>query len=368
MQKTRLILGIMLLLSLCIFALVPLGIAGSEPGTVENIGPTSVENSLVQLVTETGLISLSIDGLGVYPENTGIIQVEKPAGATVRKAYMAAASTGGSYYHIVTGDIKIDGVGIAWDYEVSSSIYSYNYWAEVTSIVKPKIDAAPAGRIDFTITENLAHTDDIDGELLAVIFDDPCQLECNTVVLLFGAQDVLGDEFTIVLPAPIDLSEPYLTLGFSLGISFGYQTGGSQYSYVNINGIRMTSWAGGEDDCVDPPGLNGKLLTVGGLDDNTANPPDPYHLAFGDFRYDDELYNLIDLVEDGDTSITVWTQNPSHDDNIFFGALYLGHNLEWPQPKVIPEVPLGTVVASMAMIIALVAYVATPKWRKKQEY
>jgi len=33
---------------------------------------------------------------------------------------------------------------------------------------------------------------------------------------------------------------------------------------------------------------------------------------------------------------------------------------------VIPEVPLGTIMASAAMIIALVAYVALPKWRRKQ--
>jgi hypothetical protein len=32
---------------------------------------------------------------------------------------------------------------------------------------------------------------------------------------------------------------------------------------------------------------------------------------------------------------------------------------------VIPEVPLGAVMASVAMIIALVAYVARPKWRRK---
>ena len=34
---------------------------------------------------------------------------------------------------------------------------------------------------------------------------------------------------------------------------------------------------------------------------------------------------------------------------------------------VIPEVPLGTIVASAAMIIALVAYVSVPKWRRKRQ-
>ena len=35
---------------------------------------------------------------------------------------------------------------------------------------------------------------------------------------------------------------------------------------------------------------------------------------------------------------------------------------------VIPEVPLGTIMASAAMIIALLAYVARPKWRRKRKY
>lgn len=38
-----------------------------------------------------------------------------------------------------------------------------------------------------------------------------------------------------------------------------------------------------------------------------------------------------------------------------------------PPAHVIPEVPLGTIVASAAMIIALAAYVAVPKWRRKQK-
>jgi len=35
---------------------------------------------------------------------------------------------------------------------------------------------------------------------------------------------------------------------------------------------------------------------------------------------------------------------------------------------VIPEVPLGTIMASAAMIIALVAYIELPKWRRKRKY
>lgn len=36
--------------------------------------------------------------------------------------------------------------------------------------------------------------------------------------------------------------------------------------------------------------------------------------------------------------------------------------------NVIPEVPLGTVMASAAMMIALVTYIVVPKWRRKREY
>jgi len=35
-------------------------------------------------------------------------------------------------------------------------------------------------------------------------------------------------------------------------------------------------------------------------------------------------------------------------------------------PRVIPDVPVGTVAASVTMIIALIAYFAVPKFRKKQ--
>jgi len=59
------------------------------------------------------------------------------------------------------------------------------------------------------------------------------------------------------------------------------------------------------------------------LDDSNANPPNPYATANGDPRQDDELYDLIPFVSDGDTTITVYTLNPSDDDNIYFTALFL---------------------------------------------
>ncbi|WP_202320074.1 Ig-like domain-containing protein [Archaeoglobus neptunius] len=311
------------LVTMAAFMLLLTNVSAVDTGTdIDDAGLTEVTmGSIVPVVTESGKISLSIDGLGIYPASSGIIQVEKPNGATVRAAYLAAATTGFTRYKLSDGDVAIDGVGVSWDIETPSSISSWNYWANVTSIVKSKIDSAPAGRIDFNISE--ANTYRIDGVILAVIFDDPNQVTDNTVILLFGAQDVNGDTFAVLFAEPIDKSDPNLVLDMSLGISYGYQDSSdyTQYSNVDVNGVRLTSSAGGHDD---GQAHNGALLTVGGLDDSNANPADAY--SHGDAtspRYDDELYSLIPLVADGDTTITVYTDNPSNDDNIFFAAFFL---------------------------------------------
>jgi hypothetical protein len=239
---------------------------------------------------------------------------------------MAAASTGFSSYSIVNGDITIDGQAVIWDALLSplpNSIFSRNSWADVTALVKPKIDAAPVGRVDFTVAEP-NNPVSIDGEILAVIFDDPAQSTINTVILLYGAQNVAGDNFNVLLANPIDLSDPDLAVDMSLGISFGFQPSG-QFSQVDVNTTRLTTSAGGQDDGV-VPAFNGALITVGGLDDSNANPANPFATDIssgGDHRYDDELYDLLPFVNNGDTNINVATRNPSNDDNIFFAAFNL---------------------------------------------
>ncbi len=293
--------------------------AETTPGTGEettlrtaSVAPMAlaapVSTSLAPVVTETGKISLSVDGLGT--DGAGIIQVEKPAGATVRSAYMVGVSLWNAG-PIADGQVTIDGQPVNWDLSVNK--YTYNHWADVTPLVKAKIDGASTGRVDFTITESDAYY--VDGTVLVVIFDDPDQVDDNTIVLLFGAQSTDGDTFNLLLAEPIDTSTPDMSFDMGLGISFSYQSGDSQYSIVNVNGQRLTSAAGGEDD---GESSNGELITVGGLDDSNANPADPNQTAYSDPRLDDELYNILDFVEDGDSTITVHTQNPSNDDNIFF--------------------------------------------------
>lgn len=292
--------------------------AGERPeGPAGPLSPSAlnINQSLSQVISEYGKIKLSMDALGTV-ESSGDIHVDKPAGATVRKAYLLSATTGFDYYELASGDVTLLGNIVVWNKEITSSIGSYNYWADVTAVIKPTIDAAPTGQVNIAIGEN--NSSFIDGEILVVIFDDPNQTQDTTVLLYFGAQNVSGDSFIIDFSVPINKSDPNLVLDYSLGISYSYQVNGvQQYSIVDINGNRLTTAAGGEDD---GSSINGALITVGGFGDTNDNPADPNSLPIDQFS-DDELYNLIPFVNNGDSSVTINTSNPSIDDNILFASL-----------------------------------------------
>jgi hypothetical protein len=290
-------------------------------------GPWAIEyGSLAPIITESGPITLSVDASGSnggpYQHRAGApmtLRVQKPAGATVRRAFVAAASTGFSGRKLVAGDVTLDGAGFPWQISTTSNISSWNHWAEVTALVKPKLDSAPAGLVSFGVAE--VNTTSIDGEILAVIFDDPAQPTHNTVALMFGAQHVAGDTFHVALGGPIDKADPALAIELALGISFGFQAASgvqTQRSIVRVNNSLLTSLAGGQDDGA---AQNGALITVGGVGDSPANPPPD--ATSGPPHGDDELYNLLPVVAHGAQAITIFSQNPSNDDNIFFAALSL---------------------------------------------
>ncbi len=295
---------------------IPIGERPENSAPLQEIQP-NITASLSQVVKEYGKISMSLDALGTTG-STGAIQVNKPNGAIVRKAYLLAATTGFTSYQLQTGDVKLQGNSVIWEKSVASHINSYNYWADVTAIVKPVVNAAPAGEVNLTIDETVSGS--IDGEILAVIFDDPNQLVNNTILFTFGAQNISGDTILLELGSPIDKADPNLILDYSLGISYGYQGYGTQYSIIDVNGQRLSTSSGGEDD---GEGANGALITVGGIGDTNVNPADPNATPIN-ARSDDELYDLKPFVSTGDTSITINTRNPSNDDNIFFSALLLG--------------------------------------------
>ena len=186
--------------------------------------------------------------------------------------------------------------------------------ADVTSIVKAKVDPRPKGRVNFFVRE-IYDNASIDGEVLVVVYRVPSMTTAQqrTAVLLFGGQKVSGDRFEIDLASPIDKTKPGNRIRMGLGISFGYQ-GTDQYSIIDVGGKRLTTSAGGQDD---GDSLDGALITVGGFGNSPANPVSPTATP-SDARTDDESYNLLPFVKHQSSKIVVETSNPSGDDNIFF--------------------------------------------------
>ena len=312
-------------------ALVAAGIAGAgllglvpgahadEPVAV-GVGEVPADAALLRSATSlqvfysiSGHVSYSVDGVGSN-DPTQLVQVQKPnASATVIKAYLMAATIydGGS---IPDGGITLNGAGVNWELTVAGPITNTNHRADVTAIVQPVVDVAGPGLIDFTLAEPYG-TFLVDGEILVVIFNDPTITDDRTVALMFGGQATTGDTFTINFAQPIDPSAPGARADMGLGIS--YSVGGDQHSNIDVQGVRMSSSAGGYDDGILN---NGGLITVGGIGNSNTNPPDPN--STGDSSYDDELYSLLPFINASTTVVTVNTVNPSNDDNIFFAHFY----------------------------------------------
>ncbi len=272
--------------------------------------PQSAQAVLDILVNETGKLSLSADGAGSTAVST-TIQVEKPnAAASVRSAFLSCASLGGRV--ISHGDISLDTNPVNFSASViADSPFAFNnVFGEVTAFVKPRVDAAPPGLVSFEQSEVASST--IDGCALYVIFDNPSAPD-STIFVLFGSQTSTGDSFDVTLAEPLDPENDTAEMG--LAISFSFQ--GSMVSSLDVNGTRLTSSAGGQDDGA---GTDGALITVGGIGDTNENPP-PLVEFPSSSRFDDELYNLLPFVGSGETSIRIDTRNPSNDDNIFAGHM-----------------------------------------------
>jgi hypothetical protein len=270
------------------------------------------------MVRVSGHLAWSVDGLGVGSPATGTVQVDKPAGATVLAAYYMAAQT-----NVVAGapsGISLGGSDVTFSHGVTDDTGFYgfnNVFAEVTDIVAPLVDAAPAGIVDVAVDEGQTLTE---GTALVVIFDDPT-VDYASVVLEFGRSAPDGDQFSLEFPA---LTQPQVDdLRMSIGVSYSYQPG--QDSTITVDGTTLADEAGNYEDCATFPNCgNGALFTVGGVGDNLDNPTVPAPSQF-DANNDDELYSLAPFVSVGDSSINVSTLNPSHDDNLFFAGFYLNH-------------------------------------------
>lgn len=304
------------------------------------LAPTWAQAGLEPFAVLSGKLSISVDAAG-STANPMTIAVNKPgASATVSQAWLMTASTPFSEQADVDdGAITLDGQPISWDdgFNIGVPFGTFrNRIADVTDVVKTKLDLSAPGLVTFDITEasNEAitaapDTDTVDGEVLVVVFEDPEASEETTLILLFGGQKVNRDRFSIQTDTPFDPTRDEAVATMGIAIGFGDQ-GIEQATLIDVNGRRLTSAAGGQDDGEN---ANGSLITVGGIGDDTANPVDPNQSPNGP-RSDDELYDLLDFVVAGENTIIVDTVNPTFDDNLFFayfelsGIAELGEALE----------------------------------------
>ncbi len=321
-------------------AVAGLSFAGMQPGSAAEVSgsisaaegaastiPDAVQaaSGLKVIYRKYGKYYLSVDAKGSNNASHKV-KVEKPSNsAKVEKAYLMAASLSGRT--INNGDVELKNKKINWSTSVRNGLSSnanffHNVLADVTKFVKPIVDPASKGTIKIKLEEPIG-TSTIDGEILAVVFKDKKMKKEQTVVLLFGGQQLSGDRFEVSLKKGIDPKKKNAIADMGLGISFGCQgnCGNTpvQYSTVEVNGSRISTSAGGQDDGILE---NGALITVGGIGDKNKNPKDA-NATPTDTRDDDEMYSLLPFIKKSDKLIYIDTQNPSDDDNIFFAWLAL---------------------------------------------
>jgi hypothetical protein len=291
------------------YSLLPLGIT---VGLCLNITPASASLMARNVISNA---ALSIDGFGSL-SNNGIIQANIPAGSTIQRAYLYAASV---WNKSPVYGVTFHGNQLSLN---SATILSPNNnpaetarW-DVTNIIASSFTG---GLQDFSIVENGQN----DGAVLVVAYSNS-STQGLTSVILDGELSTGGDT------VQFDFDSPYTGGDFlvSLASSYSSQPSG-QFTQIDVttnstNNRRLSTSAGGQDDgeWVDVGG--GALMTVGGIGDDPTNP-DPLALSSDGPRIDDEYYNLAlgnsasaaPFISPGDTFLRLTTQNPTNDDNVF---------------------------------------------------
>ena len=199
----------------------------------------------------------------------------------------------------------------------------------------------------------------VDGEVLAIVYSNPAE-QVRTIAFLDGFSASGGDTTSINLADPLTAAQsadPNFEALMSLGIGFSFRPG-NQFSAVDVNGQRLTSDAGGQDDGIPNSIGNGGLITVGGIGDNPDNPADPLAFSFSNPLLDDELYTLTPFLSAGDTVITIDTENPSAYDNVFFASFNItgvGGGNQPPPSSSVPDA--GSTASLLGMAIASIGWI-----------
>lgn len=302
-----------------------------------------------------GNVALSVDAVGSNSTPTGTVQAEIADGSTILAAYLYSAGTPFPWYsdsptelsnYNDTG-VTLAGQSVVFDTIVESAVSGrsdigqwYTARSDVTSIVSGLLVAGQS-TYNWEINEG-SLTRRIDGEVLAIVYEN-ASLEDGSVALLDGGQNTDGDTTFVNFDDPLgDVTDPEFYANMSLGISFSI--GSSQTSLVDINGTRLTSSAGNNND--GAPG-DGGLITVGGIGDSTANPISPFSTS----APDDELYDLQPFLSEGDTGFNIFSNNPSDDDNIFFMGLNLAASIGSVTSNPDPDPPNSVPEPATALLL-----------------
>ncbi len=256
--------------------------------------------TLLERNTWVGSYGISSDGWG-GTDNSGAISADVPVGATVEAAYLYSAA----YFTNSFAGISFNGSPVAPALIGNTGNFLWSGFTDVTSSVKPTIDVGGGGLYNFNMTD----ANNINGNALVVVYSLP-SLPTATVAIMDGAQSFAGDTFNLNFADPLDPSDPGFFAEMTLGIQHSCC---NQRSTVRVNGSILTNNAGNFDD--GERQANGSLITVGGIGDDLLNT--------NTYAGDDERYDLTPFVTLGDTSISVFTVNPSNDDQIFLSTFYL---------------------------------------------
>lgn len=290
--------------------------------TLALLGACPVFASLSTFQQYVGPVGYSSDGFGSTGQS-GTISANVPVGSTVLAAYLYAASFNNASGAGVGGTLNgtaLAGGSFVFNPAVCCALGATRF--NVTSIVAPVINGGAGGQYDFSITEASGSQD---GEALVVVYSNP-SLSTNTFAILDGFSAAGGDSFAATFVNPLDPAAPGFFAEMALGIGFSCC---NQQSNVTVNGTLVTQSAGNNDDGAQV--ANGSLITVGGFND----PFSAMLPAYGD---DHERYNLVPQVSLGDTQISVRTNNPSNDDNIFVAMMYVNGEAKIENPDdTVPE-------------------------------
>ena len=303
-------------------------------------GPAHASLSVLQ--TFTGSADVTTDGCGSLGP-TCTLQSVIPVGSTIQSAYLYSstynASTNPNGTTLQTGVAAaiaptFTALGVA-------DGFLQAWRADVTSYVQANMALGGA-----TLTANEGgQSSIIDGEGLVVTYTNP-SLPTHTIFILDGFSASGGDTSHIVFnPLPVGFTaQMEIGDGFSFdGPDPNNPTNSDQVSTITANGTTLTNVAGHCDDDQDATCANGNLITVGAV--NAGSDSDPFtpfpNPAIGD---DHEHYDLSNVLSAGDTSLTLDTNNPSNNDNIFLEVIDItgtAHVVPTPEPAGIALLGVG---------------------------